>query len=50
MSDDPRPAPTAVPTHRAEDLLAGRDEARILLDEACYTLRLTRARKLILTK
>ena len=39
-----------VPVHRAEHLLLGRSEARILLGDQCYTLRLTRAGKLILTK
>ena len=39
-----------VPVHRVEHLLLGRTEARILLGEQCYTLRLTRAGKLLLTK
>jgi hemin uptake protein HemP len=39
-----------VPYHRAEDLLGGRGEARIVLGDQVYTLRITRAGKLILTK
>lgn len=39
-----------VPCHRAEDLTAGGCEARILLGDQNYTLRITRAGKLILTK
>lgn len=39
-----------VPVHRAEDLTGGGCEARILLGEQQYTLRITRAGKLILTK
>ncbi|WP_308918118.1 hemin uptake protein HemP [Jannaschia sp. LMIT008] len=38
------------PVHRIEDLLRGHDEARIVLGPHVYTLRLTRAGKLILTK
>ena len=38
------------PIHRAADLLAGSDTARIVLDDRVYTLRLTRAGKLILTR
>ncbi|PRY93810.1 hemin uptake protein HemP [Hasllibacter halocynthiae] len=51
MSDAPRTSEVAgVPIHRAEHLLLGRGEARIVLGEQVYTLRLTRAGKLILTK
>lgn len=51
MSDAPRPPETAgVPVHRAEHLLLGRGEARIVLGDQVYVLRLTRAGKLILTK
>lgn len=39
-----------VPVYRAEDLTAGGCEARITLGEQTYTLRITRAGKLILTK
>ncbi|GGD23124.1 hemin uptake protein HemP [Sinisalibacter lacisalsi] len=39
-----------VPRHRAEDLLGGCGEARIVLGDQVYTLRVTRAGKLILTK
>ena len=38
------------PVHHAADLLAGEDTARIVLGERVYTLRLTRAGKLILTR
>lgn len=41
------PAP---PVHDARRLLAGGGEARIVLDDAIYTLRITRQGKLILTK
>lgn len=43
------PADTA-PVHDARALTAGGQEARIVLDGAVYTLRVTRQRKLILTK
>ena len=49
----PRPddsAPDAVPLWRAEALTGPGGLARILLGEARYTLRITRAGKLILTK
>lgn len=39
-----------LPTYRAEDLCAGGIEARILLGDQFYTLRITKAGKLILTK
>jgi hemin uptake protein HemP len=39
-----------LPEHRAEDLTAGGSEARIMLGEQVYRLRITRAGKLILTK
>lgn len=39
-----------VPMWRAEELCAGRGEARIMLGDQVYTLRITRAGKLILTK
>lgn len=38
------------PVHTAGDLLEGGCEARIVLGDQVYTLRLTRAGKLILTK
>lgn len=56
MTDTTRPIPDAPPPserpalHVAEDLLAGGKEARIALGDQTYTLRLTRAGKLILTK
>ena len=43
------PAP-ALPTYRARDLMEDGDVAQIVLDELTYTLRVTRAGKLILTK
>ena len=42
--------PSQGPVHRAADLLAGSDTARIVLGDRVYTLRLTRADKLILTR
>jgi hemin uptake protein HemP len=42
--------PASLPVHRAEDILEGGAEARILLADQVYVLRLTRAGKLILTK
>lgn len=39
-----------LPAHDARDLTAGGDQARIVLDGQNYTLRITRAGKLILTK
>ncbi len=56
MNDMIRPAPVATTppdhpvTHTAENLLAGGTQARIVLGDRTYTLRLTRAGKLILTK
>lgn len=38
------------PMHRAEDLMAGGNVAQIVLGDQVYTLRITRAGKLILTK
>jgi hemin uptake protein HemP len=39
-----------IPTYDARILTAGQSVARILLDGQVYTLRITRAAKLILTK
>lgn len=39
-----------VPAHRAEELTAGGNLAHIALGDQVYTLRITRAGKLILTK
>lgn len=39
-----------LPVHDARDLTDGAIQARIVLDEQVYTLRITRANKLILTK
>lgn len=38
------------PAHHVRDLTAGGDQARLVLDGKTYTLRITRAGKLILTK
>lgn len=40
----------ALPSYAARDLTEGGDQAHILLDDQTYTLRITRAGKLILTK
>ena len=50
---EPRPIEQkgpAVPTYQARDLTEAGDQALIVLDDQVYTLRITRARKLILTK
>jgi hemin uptake protein HemP len=39
-----------IPIHRVEELMAGGQIAKILLSGQTYTLRITRAGKLILTK
>ena len=44
-----RPEPEA-PVYDARDLTQNGDTAKILLDGQVYTLRITRASKLILTK
>ena len=44
------PSSVADPTHDARDLTGPSGQARILLDGQAYTLRITRAGKLILTK
>ncbi len=44
------PAPNALPTYNAEDMTKGGDQAQIVLGNQIYTLRITRAGKLILTK
>ncbi|WP_281825862.1 hemin uptake protein HemP [Jannaschia rubra] len=52
MTRDPNDARLTpdIPVHAAEDILGDLGTARIMLDDQVYTLRLTRARKLILTK
>ena len=45
-----KPAPNTLPTYSAEDLTKGGDQAQIVLGNQTYTLRITRAGKLILTK
>ncbi len=40
----------SIPSHAARDLTQGGTQARIELDGQVYTLRITRAGKLILTK
>jgi hemin uptake protein HemP len=42
--------PDHLPSHAARDLTAGGTQAQIELDGQIYTLRITRAGKLILTK
>ncbi len=42
--------PVRAPVHRAEDLTAGGQTARILLGNQVYQLRITKLGKLILTK
>lgn len=49
-SDGIAPPPETERTYSAQDLLDGAQTAKIVLDDQTYTLRLTRARKLILTK
>lgn len=44
------PDPVAPPVHDARDLTDGAQTACIMLDGMAYTLRITRAGKLILTK
>ena len=44
------PAATTVPTYTAEDLTQGGGQAQIVLGDQTYTLRITRAGKMILTK
>ena len=46
----PRLAETAPPVHEAVALTAGGATAQIVLNGQTYTLRITRAGKLILTK
>jgi hemin uptake protein HemP len=54
MTSDPVATTTATPevfpTYHAEDLTRGGIQARILLNGQIYSLRITRAGKLILTK
>ena len=50
LAPDPGLESEAVPVHAAQDLTRGGNQARIVLDTQVYTLRITRAGKLILTK
>ncbi len=53
MTSDPvatTASPEVFPTYHAEDLTRGGIQARILLNGQIYSLRITRAGKLILTK
>lgn len=50
LSPDALATAEDAPAYRAHDLLAGGTTARIVLDDRVYTLRLTRAGKLILTR
>lgn len=45
-----RPAVVTTPCHMAEELTDGGNTAHIQLGDQLYTLRITRAGKLILTK
>lgn len=47
---DPAPVAPPPPVHDARALTHPQGEARLLLDGQVYTLRVTRAGKLILTK
>ncbi len=42
--------PVSLPVHDARELTREQGEARIVLDDKVYTLRITRQGKLILTK
>lgn len=44
------PEASPLPAYDARDLTESGDQARIILDGQVYTLRITRAGKLILTK
>ncbi|KIN64649.1 HemP domain containing protein [Sulfitobacter noctilucicola] len=44
------PAQKALPAYAADELTKGGDQAQIVLGDQVYTLRITRAGKLILTK
>jgi len=44
------PTQEVFPTYHAEELTCGGNQARILLNGQIYSLRITRAGKLILTK
>lgn len=47
----PKSTPTnTLPTYQAKDLTEDGDLAQIILEDQIYTLRVTRAGKLILTK
>jgi hemin uptake protein HemP len=50
LAPDPGLERETVPVHAARDLMQGGNQARIVLDTQVYTLRITRAGKLILTK
>lgn len=50
MVKDEKSPPPPMPVHDAEALTARGTTAQIVLDGQSYTLRITRARKLILTK
>lgn len=45
-----QPAHNSLPTYAATDLTKDGDQAHIVLGDQTYTLRITRAGKLILTK
>lgn len=45
-----QPTPPDLPSYAARDLMQGGDTAKIVLGDQVYTLKITRAGKLILTK
>ncbi|MDV4143450.1 MULTISPECIES: hemin uptake protein HemP [Shimia] len=50
LETDKTPPIEDFPIHDAKELTQGKAQARIVLDGQVYTLRITRANKLILTK
>lgn len=50
LDSEERPAPPALPIYLAEDLTQGGKLAQIVHEKQIYTLRITKANKLILTK
>ncbi|NQY60469.1 hemin uptake protein HemP [Cognatishimia sp.] len=50
LQDPIPPKPSSIPYYNAKAILGRGGEARIMLDDKIYTLRITHAGKLILTK
>lgn len=50
MAETAKPAAPNLPTYDAQDLTGNGHQAYIVLGDQTYTLRITRAGKLILTK